>query len=160
MTYERFRPAALLLDPRQFGRVESLTAWSPTQVYRPEVVAAALLQHMSAFEVRRELGQLPNFPPDPRRTSERKRVSELEDLAGAMGESVRTLERKLNGQATASIQDLAGWAYHLSNPMVWPCVGKRDDLKRPGDRWVWLNERRTSVRLPSKSDDDDVLPDE
>ena len=140
--------------------MESLTAWSPTQVYHPEVVAAALLQHMSAFEVRRELGLLPNFPPDLRRTPARTPVRALEDLAGAMGESLRTLERKLNGQATASIQDLAGWAYHLDHPMVWPCVGKREDLKRPGDQWVRLNERRTSARLPTKHDDEGVLLDE
>jgi hypothetical protein len=157
---ERFRPAALLLDPRQFGRVETLTAWSPVQVFRPEVVAAAMLQHMSAFEVRRELGLIPEFPPDKRRTPAKTPVRSLEDLASAMGESLRTLERKLNGQAAASIQDLAGWAYHLDHPMVWPCVGNREDLKRPGDKWVSLSERRTSTRLPTKSDDQDVLPDE
>lgn len=160
MTYERFRPAVLLVDPRQFGRVETVTAWSPVQIYRPEVVAAAMLQHMSAFEVRRELGLIPEFAPDARRDPAKTPVRSLEDLARAMGESLRTLERKLNGQATASIQDLAGWAYHLDHPMVWPCVGKREDLKRPTDRWVALSERRTSARLPMKLDEQDVLPDE
>jgi hypothetical protein len=159
MAAQRFRPAALLRDPRQFGRVETLTAWTPVQVFRPEVVAAALLQHMSAFEVRRELSLIPDHPPARRTTPPRTPVRSLDALADAMGETLRTLEQKLNGQATASLQDLAGWAYHLDQPEVWPGIGTREMLKRPSDRWVLSKGPRISSRLPVRPDDQGVMPD-
>ncbi len=136
MASGRFRPADLLEKPREFGRVLEPTGWKTADTYRPEFVAAARLQHVAAWEVRDVLGIHSGELEQERRTRLEEAgstVGSLEELAAAMGEAPRTLQRKLNGQAAASLSDLAGWAYHLNWPTVWAAVQDRTDLMRPGD---------------------------
>jgi hypothetical protein len=136
VVYMRFRPADLLANPREFGRATEPTGWKTADIYRPEFVAAARLQHVAAWEVRDALGIHADEPEPLRRNRLQKSgatVCSLEELAAAMGETPLTLMRKLNGQAAASLSDLAGWAYHLNWPTVWAAVQDRTDLMRPGD---------------------------
>lgn len=138
MGYARFRPADLLENPREFGRVLNPSRWKTEDLYKPEFVGAARLRHIAAWEVRDALGMHEREPePEQLRQSRLAKseatVTSLEELAVVMGETLLTLTRKLNGQAAASLADLAGWAYHLNWPTVWAAVQDRSDLTRPGD---------------------------
>lgn len=55
------------------------------------------------------------------------------------------LRRKLNGQVAASLTDLAGWAYHLNRPDVWPVPSSIDDITMPGDGRLRPTGRRVSA---------------
>ena len=136
MSYTRFRPADLLENPREFGRALKPSRWKADDRYQPEFIAAARLQHIAAWEVRDALGLHEQEPEQLRRdrlAKSQATVASLEELAVAMGETLLTLKRKLNGQAAASLADLAGWAYHLNWPTVWAAVQDRNDLTGPGD---------------------------
>lgn len=151
MSYARFRPADLLANPRDFGRVLEPLRWKTEATYRPEFVAAARLQHIAAWEVRDALGLLERgLETEPLRRNRLldsgATVGSLEELATAMGEKLLTLNRKLNGQAAASLSDLAGWAYHLNWPTVWAAVQDRADLMRPGDALTVVEGRPSGGR--------------
>ena len=148
----RFRPASLCEDARDFGRVE-VPRWRSGHPYRPEDAAAAWLQHQAAYSVREKLLLLP--PADgKRRPPERDRIEKLTasgvgvtsiaELAALMGEKERWLRAKLNGQATASLTDLAGWIYYLNAPEAWPVPSSVEDLMMPGDPRFRLTGRRNS----------------
>ncbi len=152
---DRFKPASLCEDPREFGRVGQ-PKWRSGHPYRPEDAAAAWLQHQAAYSVRETLLLLP--PAEgKRRLPERVRIDTLTaagigvtstaELAALMGESEVWLGRKLNGQVTASLTDLAGWTYHLNKPEVWPVPNSIEDLMMPGDgRLRPTGPRRSSYR--------------
>ena len=151
----RFTPASLCAGPRQFGRIEK-PQWRSGHPYRPEDAAAAWLQHQAAYSVRETLQLLP--PANgKRRPPERVRldalaaagieVTTIDELADLMGENKLWLSRKLNGAATASLTDLAGWAYHLNRPEVWPVPNSIADLMMPGDpRFRLSGPRRSAYR--------------
>lgn len=161
MAYRRFRPADILLNPREFGREWEPTGWTATDAYRPEFIAAARLQHLAAWEVRDAFGIHDDLPEPLRRNRLKKAgatVGSLAELASAMGETELTLTKKLNGQVAASLSDLAGWSYHLNQPTVWPAVQDRADLMRPGDKPSVRRARPVSGRWPTVPDDVGVLP--
>jgi hypothetical protein len=150
----RFKPASLCEDPKAFGRVEK-PQWSSGHPYRPEDAAAAWLQHQAAYAVREKLLLLPPAEGQ-RRLPERYRIDRLTaagigvtttaELAELMGESEIWLRRKLNGQVTASLTDLAGWTYHLNAPEVWPVPNSIEELTMPGDGRMRPTGRRRSAR--------------
>ena len=72
-------------------------------------------------------------------------VTTIDELADLMGEDKLWLSRKLNGAATASLTDLAGWAYHLNRPEVWPVPNSIEDLMMPGDPRFRPTGRRASA---------------
>lgn len=154
MSYARFRPADLLENPREFGRVLNPSRWKTDDLYKPEFVGAARLQHIAAWEVRDALGmheREPELLRKSRLAQSEATVTSLEDLAAVMGETLLTLTRKLNGQAAASLADLAGWAYHLNWPTVWAAVQDRSDLTRPGDAPEFRPGRAVGGRWSGKS---------
>ena len=144
----RFIPAALCENPRHFGRKASPT-WQSGHPYRPEDAAAARLQHEAAYAVRESLHLLNRRVPEEMRLArleaEGVGVASTAELAELMGESDAWLRRKLNGQVAASLTDLAGWAYHLNRPEVWPVPGSIDDLTIPGDGRLRPTGRRVSA---------------
>lgn len=144
----RFVPASLCDNPRQFGRVPD-PAWRSGHPYRPEDAAAAWLQHQAAYEVRNALHLLNRRLPQEMRLAKLKEagveVASIAELADLMGEQEAWLRRKLNGQVTASLADLAGWTYHLNRPDVWPVPGSIDDLTMPGDGRLRPAGRRVSA---------------
>jgi hypothetical protein len=131
----RFVPASLCETARDFGRVQD-PVWRSGHPYRPEDAAAAWLQHRAAFEVRESLLLLVRRLPKEMRLARLREqgigVTSIAELADLMGEQEVWLRRKLNGQVTASLKDLAGWAYHLNRPEVWPVPNSIDDLTMPG----------------------------
>ena len=151
----RFKPSMLCQEPREFGRVER-PRWRSGHPFRPEDAAAAWLQHQAAYGVRETLLLLPpangkRRPPEQvrldRLASAGIEVASLDQLADLMGEEPRWLRRKLNGAATASLTDLAGWTYHLNAPELWPVPGSIEDLMMPGDpRFRPTGRRRSAWR--------------
>ncbi len=152
---DRFKPSSLCEEPREFGRVLT-PSWRSGHTYRPEYAGAAWLQHQAAYSVREALLLLPPAPGQRRlRESERIEkvkaagvgVTTLDELADLMGESTVWLRRKLNGMVPASLTDLAGWAYHLNMPEVWPAPSSVEDLMMPGDeRQRPTGPRRSAYR--------------
>lgn len=148
----RFKPASLCEGEREFGRVEQ-PRWRSGHPYRPEDAAAARLQHQAAYAVRETLLLLPRKGrPMPARyrldqlAAAGVEITSLEELAGLMGEGEVWLRRKLNGLVTASLTDLAGWAYHLNRATVWPVVESVDALTIPGDPRLRATGRRRSAQ--------------
>lgn len=63
------------------------------------------------------------------------------DTLATMGGSGRTR------QAAASLTELAGWAYHLGRPEVWPVPNSIEDIMMPGyPRFRLSGPRRLAYR--------------
>ena len=99
----RFLPATVLERHRDFGRTFNATI-DFDEPYRYGVVAAALYQHLVACAVREHL--------DAQTDLRQARA----DLARRLRVSPGWLVRKLHGQATASLEEMAEWLLELDLP--------------------------------------------
>ncbi|HET9090388.1 MAG TPA: hypothetical protein VFN54_08870 [Acidimicrobiales bacterium] len=103
MNTRRFLPASILQRHRDFGRVvDAIVDYD--EPLRDGVVAAALYQHYVAYTVRESLASSPDLQ------------AALRDLAARLRVSPGWLQRKLHGQASASLDEMAEWLIELDLP--------------------------------------------
>lgn len=106
----RFHPAAALVNPRHFGRVER-PEWLHAALSEVEL-AWSFVQHKAAFVVLTEM---------------KAHGMTLDELAVELGEAPSWLQRKLYGRVPIDLGDLLAWS-NLFGVQVWPALSDTADL--------------------------------
>lgn len=112
MGLPRFKPSALFLNPRSFGRHAFIERAQPQTLSDAEA-AWAMFQHKAALAVTQELAAAGET---------------IQELATQLGEDPEWLMRKLHGRTPADLGDIMSWVLHYGIQVL-PVFDRLSELK-------------------------------